>query len=233
LSIAFRFAIIVCAAMALSGCGKSASYHYKLTLSVETPEGVKTGSSVTEVVGHEVTELLRTMVPTEQHMTFGIRGEALYLDLGPGRRPLIALLTSFLHGNNPNWTRDWGPAAPFLLQLYGKDRSGDFFDWARRIAESRGPRPITPADLPDLVTFPDVNDPKSVVEVDPNDLGATLGPGVEWRAITLEVTDEPVTNGIAEKLRWLKELTTTLAGTMLTGRDAASLLNAGSFRSTR
>jgi hypothetical protein len=142
-------------------------------------------------------------------------------------------LTSFLHGNNPNWTRDWGPAAPFLLQLYGKDRSGDFFDWARRIAESRGPRPITPADLPDLVTFPDVNDPKSVVEVDPNDLGATLGPGVEWRAITLEVTDEPVTNGIAEKLRWLKELTTTLAGTMLTGRDAASLLNAGSFRSTR
>ena len=69
----------------------------------------------------------------------------------------------------------------------------------------RGPRSIGPADLPDLVSFADVNDPKTVLEVDPNDLQATLGPGITWNAITLEMTDEPITTGIAKKLPWLPE----------------------------
>jgi hypothetical protein len=40
------------------------------------------------------------------------------------------------------------------------------------------PVAITPADLPDLVTFADTNDPKSVMLVDPDNLNATLGRGV-------------------------------------------------------
>jgi hypothetical protein len=40
-----------------------------------------------------------------------------------------------------------------------------------------------------LVTFADTNDPKSVMLVDPNNLSATLGPGVSWRSMTLEATD--------------------------------------------
>jgi hypothetical protein len=71
------------------------------------------------------------------------------------------------------------------------------------LARMRGPRKITPDDLPDLVTFADVNDPKSVIEVDPNDLQATLGPNITWNEITLESTDEPVTKGIELKLTWL------------------------------
>jgi hypothetical protein len=49
----------------------------------------------------------------------------------------------------------------------------------------------------------DTNDPKSVVEVDPNDLQATLGSGVTWNEITLESTDEAVTKGTELKLTWL------------------------------
>ena len=67
----------------------------------------------------------------------------------------------------------------------------------------RGAGKITPNDLPDLVSFTDVNDPKSVIEVDPNDLQATLGPNITWNEITLESTDEPVTTGIVRKLPWL------------------------------
>jgi hypothetical protein len=51
-----------------------------------------------------------------------------------------------------------------------------------------------------------VKDPKTVMLVDPNDIGATLGPGVKWRQITLEITDEPVTEGIEMKLPWLNHL---------------------------
>jgi hypothetical protein len=53
------------------------------------------------------------------------------------------------------------------------------------------------------VTFADINDPKSVIEVDPNDLQATLGPGITWNEITLESTDEPVSKGIELKLTWI------------------------------
>jgi hypothetical protein len=59
------------------------------------------------------------------------------------------------------------------------------------------------ADLPDLVTFADINDSKTVLTVDPNDLQATLGPNITWNEITLESTDEQVTTGIKAKLPWL------------------------------
>ena len=68
----------------------------------------------------------------------------------------------------------------------------------------RQPLSITPSDLPDLVTFADVNDPKSVILVDPNNLIATLGPGVSWRSMTLEATDEPLTKEIDEHLPWVR-----------------------------
>ena len=131
-----------------------------------------------------------------------LRGQALYLDLGTGARPLIALLTSHLHpkyGEAVRWSRDGGPGLRLMSRLYGLAPSGD----VSRIARLRGSREITPDDLPDLVTFADINDPKTVIEVDPNNLQATLGPGVSWNEITLESTDEPITTGIKAKLPWL------------------------------
>jgi hypothetical protein len=68
----------------------------------------------------------------------------------------------------------------------------------------RRPFPIAAADLPDLVTFGDVNNPKSVMLVEPNNLSATLGQGVSWRSMTLQVTDEPLTKGIGEHLPWIR-----------------------------
>ncbi len=69
----------------------------------------------------------------------------------------------------------------------------------------RGVREIAPSDLPDLVTFADIKNPSSVIEVDPNDLQAALGPDVSWNKITLEVTDAPITTGLKAKLPWLTE----------------------------
>lgn len=186
--------------MALSFAGCSQSYRYKLTLAVNTPQGIKRGSTVVEDVFWNV------WIPARGIM-HRLRGEALYLDLGPGARPLIALLTSSLHekhGVEYRWTRDAGPNDDLLAQLYGP-ASADFMDNVSRLARMRGPRRITPADLPDLVTFADVNDPKSVIEVNPNDLRATLGQNVTWNEISLEMTDEPITTGIKAKLPWLPE----------------------------
>jgi hypothetical protein len=188
-------------ALGLAGCGRTESYRYKLTLAVNTPVGVKRGSSVVEVLFYDVS------IPDRGTM-HKLRGEALYLDLGPGARPLIALLTSQLHskhgvGKELHWSRDAGPGDDLLARLYGQPLSDDYMDDLPRIAQMRAPRKISPADLPDLVTFAEINDPKSVIEVNPDNLQAALGPGISWNEITLESTDEPVSKGIELKLPWL------------------------------
>jgi len=204
-----KIAAVALMAIGLAGCGRSESYRYKLTLAVETPDGIKQGSSVVDVMFYDVSFPERGTMHT-------LHGEALYLDLGPGKRPLIALLTRQLRDasmrrgeymrdfeERVRWNRDAGPGTRWLCQLYGFAPSEDYMDDVPRIARMRGAREIAPTDLPDLVTFADVNDPKTVIEVDPNDLEATLGPGVAWNKVTLESTDEPVTKGIEQKLTWL------------------------------
>lgn len=55
-----------------------------------------------------------------------------------------------------------------------------------------------------MVTFGDLKDPKSVQEVDPENLPATFGPGYKIKSYTVEITDEPVTEGRVENLLpWL------------------------------
>jgi len=193
-----KLAVVVVMTFALPSCGRTENYRYKLTLAVNTPTGVKRGSSVVEV-------LFRSVSFPDRGVMQELRGEALYLDLGPGARPLIALLTSRLHpryGKAMRWTPDAGPSDNLLAQLYGPPLP-DFMANISRIADMRGPHKITPDDLPDLVTFADISDPNTVIEVDPNNLQATLGPDVSWNEITLESTDEPITTGILTKLPWL------------------------------
>ena len=102
-----------------------------------------------------------------------------------------------------SWTRDAGPDENLIARIYGEKLQGDLLDYARRVARVHGPHQITPADLPDLVTFADVNDPNGVIEVDPNNLQGALGPNITWSEITLESTDEPITKGIRTKLPWI------------------------------
>ena len=90
-----------------------------------------------------------------------------------------------------------------MSRLYGIPLSANGMDTVAAIARARGPHTITGKELPDLVTFENVNDPKSVLSVNPNDLPAMLGSAVSWNEITLESTDEPITTGIKNKLRWL------------------------------
>jgi len=192
-----RLAVVAVMALGLAGCGES--FRYKLTLVVNTPDGPRRGASVVE------SAFWNFWFP-ERGIGHELRGEALYLDLGPGRRPLIALLTCKLHpkfGKALSWTQEAGPATTLMSRLYNEAPSQDYMDAIPRIAGRRGPRSISPDDLPDLVTFADPNDPKTVIEVDPNNLQATLGPDISWNEITIESTDEPVTKGIELRLPWI------------------------------
>jgi hypothetical protein len=199
--------IAVAACVFLASCGRTESYRYKLTLAVNTPDGVKRGSTVGEV------SFFGVSIP-DRGVMHKLYGQALYLDLGPGRRPLIALLTSSLHPKqikDVRWSQDGGPN--LIFEMYGVAQSHSLLDDVSKIRRQRGPRIITASDLPDLVTFTDINDPKSVIEVDPYDLHGPLGPDISWNEITLESTNEPVTRGIEKKLTWLD----AFSGGMLDG----------------
>ena len=58
---------------------------------------------------------------------------------------------------------------------------------------------LVPEEIPMLVRFRDIDDPKSVEEVDPEDLAKSFGPGVKLARVTIEMTRDPVTKGIKKQ----------------------------------
>jgi hypothetical protein len=186
------------AAMSLSGCLKPhESLRYRLTLEVSTPEGIKTGSSVlqNDFSGPSIIPLPGDIGGS------GYIGEAPMVDLG-GSRFLFALLCG------PDWQRDvFGIVAAVLsyseLKL-GRPDDG-LMQRMKKANEVKPSATLGRGQYPMLVTFTDVNEPKSVIEVAPNDLAATFGAGYALEEITFQVVDQqtPLTTGIRQRLKWL------------------------------
>ncbi len=169
------------------GCGLSFwSWRQKLTLIVETPNGVVTASSV---VGNFITVTDGPFVlPDASGATGQITGEAVVLEVSPGNY-LFALLKGEKH---------FGDAGQQAYYAFDKD----VVKKLRRIGLASF-KPRAKADLPQkayplLVTFTDINDPASVKKVDPNNLAASFGAGYTLKSITLEIADEKVTTGVVE-----------------------------------
>ena len=152
------------------------SWNQKLTIEVDTPEGVKTGSSVINIWVRYRPQIL----PDASGVFNGMRGEATVVDLGGGRT-----LFALLQGSRAMTERVFGANDPDLWYENGSTRK-------------RKATPVPLNVLPMLVTFDDVTDPKTVRLVDPADLAASFGAGYALRKVTLEITREPVTSGVVE-----------------------------------
>lgn len=193
------FGVLVGGALALLGaCGVSGgdTYRFKMKVEVDTPEGVKSGSSVYEVEAKNVAAL----TPGGIGRQITVKGEAVAVEL-PGGRTLFALLKTV----NANGYDDLAYTSMAALDpkfLF------DYVESAERIASGIGvtsPTEVSPENYPMLVMFKDISDPTSVEWVSPNDLEANFGKGYRLKAIAVLVTDEPVTTGIGERLDWLSE----------------------------
>jgi hypothetical protein len=78
------------------------------------------------------------------------------------------------------------------------------------------------------VGFEDYSDPKSVFAVDPADLAASYGEGYALTRLTLQMTDDPLTQGEEEKvLGWLRGYEEWLRVVFSDGRDLDGLGEAG------
>ncbi|MBD0273412.1 MAG: hypothetical protein ICV73_15970 [Acetobacteraceae bacterium] len=178
-------------------------HHFRLTVEVDTPDGVRSGSSVVEVERKDVTWL---PVPGPRH-EFRVRGEAVFVDLGSGRH-VVAVLA---HGEN---AEDVSRIITLWVGAYGRYK-WDEDVWSGR-TELQGTVELKPPLIPTLVTFADPLDPETVRVVRPGEFERVFGPGFRFRRATLEVVPAsvPVTSGaIEQRLPWLSGMKTNLAGT--------------------
>jgi hypothetical protein len=167
----------------LSGCNAEWTWHQKITVSVLTPEGIKTASSVTIARIRKKSDWFAP--PEARGAVLSVSGEAVVLEVKPGR-----CLFALLKGMPAAYEVFFPGAAP--VDVVGT------FDGLRQTRE------LSREQYPLLVTFDDVREPASVRRVDPADLAATFGPGYRLNSITMTITDEPVTEGKVERvLGWL------------------------------
>lgn len=169
------------------------SYRFRMIVEVETPDGLRAGSSVYEVTAGNRTALLPDMADRHKNL----RGEAVTVDL-PGGRMLFALLET------PNWQRD--DLTEMSMDALDPAYNNDWVQSAERISDSgRGisPAEVEPENYPYLVTFRNLNDPQSVERINPANLAERFGDGVRLNRIWVELTEDAVTTEIDRKLNWL------------------------------
>jgi hypothetical protein len=216
------------------------TWNYKITVEVETPEGIKTGSAVRQVAAMMQPRFPNPDMPP---VVYAMRGEAVVVDLGERGR-LFALIGSDSYEEVDN-------AFPF---------PGSDVHSAEGIKYYRSLNPGTKALLdptkypgyPKLVTFTDINDPKTVKLVIKKEwidekhpiryrmvedrFEEYFGKGVRLKDITIEIADEPVTWEIGKTLSWIEKLKNNkerLSGSTsiaIMTNDLSDNLGSGSFQ---
>ncbi len=217
------------AALLLCGCERTDTLRYRMTVEVETPTGVRSGSSVIETT---ITKGPRT--GQGSGITSKMRGEAVAVDLGSGQT-LFALLNgdrqaaSDYHGNLlGNALRAGGKSDPPMPRSFTSQ------EWSEERAAARSIRPtivLPPPVYPKLVRFVDMDNSATVRAVDSRDLSSSFGPGIRLRRITASVTDDPVTYTLKSRLKWLGDYPepSLKPGHALDDRSLAAVIHHGDF----
>ncbi|MDM8009898.1 MAG: hypothetical protein QUV08_02930 [Parasphingorhabdus sp.] len=205
-------AILACL-LCLSACSRRViDYNYKITVEVETPEGLRKGYAVRRVVVDDLGELNITHPGA---ISRRIYGEAVAIDL-PNNATLFALISDneYSDDHSERWAiipDGWAPPKgeeyyraeiKKIMASKGKvftlppDRSLPLL--------SRG-SPARHSNYPRFVRFTDRSDPRSLQLVDVENLAATFGEGYALKRITISITDEDVTENMENRLPWLSK----------------------------
>ncbi len=204
---ALIFALCGLVALLWASAVKTPHHAYRLTVSVETPQGVKSGTSVV----HVFMDTRKGLLPNTGGGT-AIWGDAIVLDLGDGKN-VVALLAP-----DDIALKAFGRAGRSLMPDEVKSLTGEVVLY--RVL------------VPTVVTFPDLNDPAGATivygvrwrDTPPqgvapdyiDDFRAVLGVGYGFRSATIELvpggiwplnlvglTGLPVTRGVEKRIPFL------------------------------
>lgn len=167
------------------------SHRYRLTLEVETPEGLKTASGVIET---SVVKQPRILTTRSTHTD--LKGDAVFLDLGNGKN-VTALLALGPSGQNVD-----GPVTLAVKAFDCTACQDRLVEW-RNLSHRSGTRDLSRDLMPTLVTFSDVKDPTTAHVVAPGEFEAVFGPGYRFKRVWVEMTTDPVTTGLRAIIPWI------------------------------
>ena len=200
---AFCIGLLSLITFSLSSCySPRLSAKYSVTVDVDDNGAIVSGSSVQQIdcaFAHGISKGFGN--PS----TCRIKGEAVFVDLG-SRGLLFILLTEERNDQGVRRGQSntaWGIFENANKNLY--DPVGETEQAFERII-TRGLPVDAPAEqAPMLVRFRDLNDSTSVERVDPQNLEASFGRGVQIKRIRVALTNDPLTTGIETRLPWLLE----------------------------
>ncbi len=187
------------------------TYRYRMTVEVNTPEGVKSGSSVIEVTTIQWPKWLSGIFAGKHSDTTAI-GEAVFIDLGNGKN-IVALLTNG-HYAEINSTRKLAERAFF----HTKTRGLPSLKVAKELSKMIGEKKVLTGDqIPTIVTFDDLNDPESLSVVyatavsnygDDNipeildNMETKFGSGFKFKSASIQLVKDDITNTLDNNIPW-------------------------------
>lgn len=230
-----RLLFLLFLALPLVGCGEDlGAYRFRLTVEIDTPTGIRSGSSVLEAV----------------YSRFGgnahaeLRGQAVVVDLGNGR-DVFALMAHGLKAEDTNQFA-WLPVTALTGAAWGWSGTDAL---KRRGNRLEGIVELGPPLIPTFAAFADAQDPKTVQLMSHGDFSNILGAGYSLKSVTLEIVPsgiwpfnlmppfwpswlvgQQVTNGIEAKLPWSRTLRGYLSGRFSCNPRVESCLNVAMFR---
>lgn len=230
-----RFLFLLFLALPLVGCGEDFGAHrFRLTVEIDTPDGVRSGLSVLEAA----------------YSRFGgnahaeLRGQAVVVDLGKGR-DVFALMSHGLKGEDTDQFA-WLPVTALTGATWGWSGTDAL---KRRGNRLEGVVELRPPLIPTFATFADAQDPKTVQLITRGNFGSLLGAGYSLKRVTLEIVPsgiwpfnlmplswpswlvgERVTSGIEGKLPWSKTVRGYLSGRFSCNPRVEICLDVGMFR---
>lgn len=210
-------AIIVVGIVAYKLAYPTTVYRFRITVNVDTPRGLKTGSSVLEV-RHRSYPAWTTLGNNTGQST--LTGEAVFVDLGSNSdgRPLnvVALLAQGQRAEHVDF--DLLPGMAFASHWKGEFKH---FGTPREVSELPvGTRAELQGNLiPTLVSFSNPSDPNTARVVSPSDFESVFGSGTRLENVEIEIVSpgiwpltligfsgEQATQKIEAKLPWITQL---------------------------
>lgn len=190
-------AVTLLAAAGLPSCGRrSAEFRYRMTVIIETPQGLRSGSSVIEITRTQTTG---GPFPEARGTNSYTKGEAVSVNL-PNGAILVALLRT------PD-IADGGITYP--LAALETPEFNDDYPAIKMVHYLRQHKPggvLPTRSWPIFVYFRNPEDPYDITRIDPKQISQVFGPGYRVRQINIDITDDDVTDGLKKTLPWLSDI---------------------------
>lgn len=197
----------------------SFNYKYRMTVEVETPEGVKSGSSVVEVHTDQWPEWMRNLAGGHTESSRA-SGEAVVVDLDENGVLFVPFMGTYATRIYP---------LVFTGHDYGWREPGGIPEYVT----ATNFKSLIPRDhYPMLVQFKNLNDPASIDKILPDNLADSFGVGIHLKSITVESTTDSIEWKIDKTLKWLNELDGKYLPENTSSHKVSLRLHGGNFKIT-